>query len=172
MTIQQPELAESADDKLLVTVAEHWMKARIDAPLAAIERLDQNAKQLLALAGTLQAVLVVVVKLTKVHEAPLLIFGLFALLFLVLSIACAARAIYVQTTYIGTRSIIDLLNGPRDRGMIPILGDQLEIMCRAVDATLSRKQRLIGRGMTCFTISLGGSFGCLMYVLIFGPPPS
>lgn len=148
------------------------MKARIDAPLATVDRLDQNAKQLLALATTLQALLVTVIKLAAISNRYLLAFGIFAFVFLFLSIAFSARAILEQVTYIGVTSIIDLLNGPRDRAMVPVLGEQLELMCKSVDYTLRQKRKLLGMGMGFFTVSLFGSLGCLVFVLLNGRVPS
>jgi hypothetical protein len=153
-------------DELLGNVTEYWMKARIDAPTATINRLDQNAKQFIALATGLQALLSAVVKIAKPSDPLLLGFAVTAVAFLFLSIVLSAFTLYVQTDYIGTSSILELLRGPRDARMINAFACQVHNMCAQVDHVLRRKRIFLAWGMVAFCFSLLASLACLSNVAI------
>ena len=153
--------------QLLETVAEYWMKARIDAPLAAVERMDQNAKQLIALAAGLQGLLTTVVKVAKIHDPVLLGFAVFAFVWLAFAIIFCAAVLYAQMKYLGMVSIVELLRSPRD-GMVQVLAGQMAVMCEAVDCTLEAKRAKLRIAMGCFVGSMAGGLACLVYVMLNG----
>ncbi|HET7461872.1 MAG TPA: hypothetical protein VFJ82_11520 [Longimicrobium sp.] len=158
-------LAEAAkSDELLGRVAEHWMNARIDAPLATTDRIDQSAKQMIALAAGLQALLAAVVKIAKVDHR-MLEFAVVAFAFLFLSIIFSAGTILLQTDYMRTSSILELLEGPRDIRMLTALGNQIHQMCRQVDRVLRHKRILLAAAMIAFCCSLAASLACLSSML-------
>jgi hypothetical protein len=152
-------------DELLAIVAEHWMKTRIDAPLAAIDRLDQNAKQMIALCGVLQGALTAVVKIAEIDNPVLLSFATISFVFLFLSIYYSAKAVQAQVKYLGTSSVLKLLKASREAMMLTELAIQVQKMCIKVDATLDRKSHLITLGMRWFTLSMAGGLSCLLYTI-------
>ena len=156
--------AEPAD-LLLNTAAQQWMKARLDAPLAATDRIDQNAKQLLALAATLQAVLLAVVKVARVSDQLMLSLAVVAFVFLFTSIVFAAFTIYHQTNYMLTSSVLELIQSQGAEQLLSRLGEQIHSMCAQVDRVLQRKRWLLGWGMAAFCASLLASLGCLLSML-------
>ena len=162
----EPSATVAKPDELIASATEYWMKARLDAPLAATDRIDSNAKQLIALATAVLTVLSAVIKIAKVSDQVLLGFAATAFMFLFVSVVFAAYTIYVQTDYVRTSSILELLKEPRGEGMLTVLGVQINDMCSQVDRVLRRKRKLLGWGMFAFCGSLLSSLGCLVTILI------
>lgn len=167
MTIDAIERKESVSE-LLVPITGHWMKARIDAPMAAMDRLDQSAKQMVALAGGLQAVLTAVIKIAKVDEPVMLSLAAVSFIFLVATMGFSAMVLYRQQTYIGASSIVQLLKQSSPAAMIPIFAEQVERMCKDADRVLERKRVLLGRSLACFAISMTMSVGCVLVMIVMG----
>jgi len=84
-TFRSPESFEA--------VFQHWGKARIDTSLQLITRFDDAAKQLIAIGGTLQGLLIAVFAFSNaapripIWGIPLIVIVLLAFMF------CAARVI-------------------------------------------------------------------------------
>lgn len=74
-------------------VLQHWAKARIDTPLQLVGRFDDAAKQLIAIGGTLQGLLIAVFAFSS--TAPRIpAWGILVIVgMLLLFIFCAARVI-------------------------------------------------------------------------------
>jgi hypothetical protein len=158
--------ADDPSSLLLNTAAQQWMKARLDAPLGATDRIDQNAKQLLALASTLQAVLIAVVKIARVSDKLMLSLAVTAFVFLFISIVFASFTIYHQTNYMRTSSVLELIQSQGSEQLLSRLGEQINGMCAQVDGILQRKRGLLGWGMAAFCASLLASLGCLLSMLL------
>ena len=163
MSMQAPTApaSKSAHDELLLPVAEYWMKTRIDAPLQAITRLDENAKQLIVIAAALQGLLTAVLKLDRETLDPEMFYWAvagFSTLFL--TVGFAALALVSQVKYLGLTPITKLLT-PSCSDMVTTLGEQVRLMCVQVDRVLARKRILIAISMSMFALSFIASIGCL-----------
>src|SRR5262249_1129310 len=75
------------------TILQHWAKARIDTPIQLINRFDDASKQLIAIGGTLQGLLIAVFAFS--NAAPRIpMWGILVIVgLLLIFIFCAARVI-------------------------------------------------------------------------------
>jgi hypothetical protein len=158
--------AEEQKNELLVPVTQHWMKARIDAPLASMDRLDQNAKQVIALAAGVQAVLIAVIKLAEVTDKAMLSFAAVSFSLLFSSTVCCAILLYRQPAYIGMTSIVSFLKQNDPPQIVNLLATQIEEMCREVDRLLRDKRRLLALALGFFAASTLSSIGCLILMIL------
>lgn len=156
-------------NELLVPVTEHWMKARIDAPLAAMDRLDQNAKQMIALAAGLQAVLTAVIKLAKVTDTWMLGLAIVSFGVLFLSTACSAFVLYRQPAYMGMKSVVSFVEQNDPAKIVALLATQVEHMCTEVDSLLAQKKGLLAWSLGLFATSMLTSIGCLIVMIVNKP---
>jgi hypothetical protein len=91
LTTQSPSTFKSPES--FEVVLQHWAKARIDTPLQLANRFDDAAKQLIAIGGTLQGLLIAVFAFS--NAAPRIpAWGILVIVGLLLCfIFCAARVI-------------------------------------------------------------------------------
>jgi hypothetical protein len=152
-------------NELLVPVVEHWLKARIDAPLAALERLDQNAKQMIAVAGGIQVVLTAIVKLTPDIKPEMMKIAMVSFSFLFLSVVFCAIVLFRQQQILATKDVIPVLRKTSPSEIMDALSGQVNAICKDVDAVLKWKKWFLIGALTSFSISMLGSIGCL-YVML------
>src|SRR5688500_12513040 len=107
-TIVEPK---TQTETALGAIVEHWAKARIETPLQVASRLDESAKVLLAVAGILQGILIVVVKLEPSESTPPPVYSVYAfpaLLTLVTTAVFAALSLLIQSGELATKPVYDL----------------------------------------------------------------
>jgi hypothetical protein len=153
---------------LLAPIAEHWLKARVDAPLAAVERLDQNAKQLIALAAALQTALTAVIKLAKVEDPWMLSLAMVSFALLFTSTIFATVVLHRQQGLQVAESVVPMLKTRSSGDVLDELSRQIEAVCRDVDTVLQAKKKALTVALGCFAASMLGSIGCLSVALIQG----
>ena len=164
MTINAAVREECAYD-LLQPVAEHWLKARIDAPLAALERFDQNAKQMIALAAGLQVVLTAVIKLAPVDDPRLLRIAIASFSFLFLCVVFAAIVLFQHHRVLATKNVVPLLGMTRPAEIMDGLEQQVRDICEDVDGLLKWKKWFLFGSLISFSLSMLGSIACLVVML-------
>ncbi|MDX6447078.1 MAG: hypothetical protein QOH71_4152 [Blastocatellia bacterium] len=110
-TFRSPESFEA--------VLQHWGKARIDTSLQLITRFDDAAKQLIAIGGTLQGLLIAVFAFSNaasripVWGIPLIVVVLLAFMFCAARVICTlppaaeARGSYALFRKVGTSGVSD-----------------------------------------------------------------
>lgn len=161
----QTTAPETQKNELLVPITQHWMKARIDAPLAATDRLDQNAKQMIALAAGLQAVLTAVIKLAGITDKGMLSLAIVSFALLFLSTACSAILLFRQATYTGLRPILSLVEQSDPAKLTTLFAGQVEAMCREFDLLIRQKKHLLALALAFFAASMLTSIGCLVLMM-------
>jgi hypothetical protein len=154
-----------ASNELMLPVAEYWLKARIDAPLAGVERLDQNAKQMIALAGGLQVVLTAIIKLAPDVQPAMLRIAMVSFSFLFLSVVCSAIVLFRQQRVLATRFILPVLSKTSTPDIMDALTDQVTKICEDVDGVVKWKKSFLIAALASFAVSMLGSIGCL-YVML------
>lgn len=152
-------------NELVAPITQHWMKARIDAPLAVMDRLDQNAKQMIALAAGLQAVLTAVIKLAGITDKGMLSLAIVSFALLFLSTICSAFLLFQQPAYTGLKPIVSFLEQDDPVEIVRLFGGQVEQMCKEFDSLLRRKKHLLVGALGLFAASMLTSIGCLVLMM-------
>jgi hypothetical protein len=135
-------------------VLQHWGKARIDTPLQLMARFDDAAKQLIAIGGTLQGLLIAVFAFSNaapripIWGIPIIVFVLLAFTF------CAARVICTlppSAEAIGTYELF------KDVGTSGVSSEKLtaavDTWCKAIDKIAFKKHRWLLAANICFLAS-------------------
>jgi hypothetical protein len=135
-------------------VLQHWAKARIDTPLQLVGRFDDAAKQLIAIGGTLQGLLIAVFAFS--NAAPripawgiLVIVGL-----LLLFIFCAARVICTLPRRLETLSAFSLFERIASAGVPkPELENEVHTWCVEIERLAKTKHAWLFAANVLFLLS-------------------
>jgi len=122
MTLHQPitqPKSKFRSPESFEVVLQHWGKARIDTPLQLIARFDDAAKQLIAVGGTLQGLLIAVFAFGNaapripVLGIPIIVVVLLAFIFCATKVICTlppvaeAKSTYILFKEIGASGVPD-----------------------------------------------------------------
>lgn len=146
------------------TFVDHWVKARIDSPLAALARMDDAAKQVAAVGGVLQAVLMVVIKLDHTDLTPYLgalaITGALALL---LTIGLAVRVVFILPRDLDASGVYSLLSQPHTPGDV---SEEIYAWCGRIKTASNAKRKVLSAAVGMLVLSLLVSFLCIVQVVM------
>jgi len=147
-------------DAVLMTVIQHWAKARIESPLHLISRFDDTAKQIITVAGLLQGALIAIVKIDK---DAMTIFGLAAAIMLLVTIVLAAFVIRVPPDDMWAHQLYEDLRCSRDDSwMERQLDGRFKEWCTAVSQAATRKRKILTASILTLTLGLMLCVGCLL----------
>jgi hypothetical protein len=145
------------------TFIEHWVKARIDSPLAMIVRTDEAAKQLIAVAGVLEAVLFVIVKLDDSGISPRVAsLAVTAGVALLITIGLAAMLVCLQPRDLNASDVYLLLNHAKMPDRAPQdLSAAICKWCGGISGVARAKQALLAIAAIMLLVSLSASVMCV-----------
>lgn len=158
------DLAGTQEDGLFDAVVQHWAKARIDNPLQVASRLDDSARQLIAVGGILEGLLIAVFTFGKAIDNPPSDYVIAAFLSLLVMSACAAITIYTQTKDLGAFPIYQMLRQPGPT-RLESLDREVKDWCDTLGKVVARKRAWLTAAFTAFIGSLGAICACTLRML-------
>lgn len=149
------------NNELLEVIIQHWAKARIDAPLQLIERLDGLARQLILIGGGLEAVTATVLKLRPPADPRVVIVALWGLGFLLAMIASCAVLLVHQSKQLHAYPIYELVRFAPEASLASGLDRQIQAWCVDIDRVVSWKRRCLALAMLFLMFAFIATFICV-----------
>jgi hypothetical protein len=148
-------------DAMLGALTQHWLETRLDNPLHFIARLDDAAKHILVVAGILQGILIVVVKVDTDAPARMRWFSLAALGALVITALLATLTLFVQSNRLGAHPIYKKVRKlTSDNELWDGVDSEIEGWCRSIDRIASQKRVLLSLAMFTLVASMSFALAC------------
>lgn len=157
-------LPDVREDGLFDAVVQHWAKARIDNPLQVASRLDESARQLIAVGGILEGLLIAVFTFGKAIDNPPSDYVIAAFLSLLIMSACAAITIYTQTKDLGAFPIYQMLRQPGPTRLESLDGE-VKGWCDNLGRVINRKRAWLTGAFIAFIGSLAAICACTLRML-------
>jgi hypothetical protein len=159
MAVSQLINPKEHTDEVLVTVIQHWAKARIDSPLHLIARLDDAAKQVITVTGLLQGALIAV---AKINNQPLTPYAVGAAIALLLALLCSATVVCLPPHDMWAHQLYrDLKCARDDMSLEDQLDGRFKDWCEQVGDAAKRKRVGLTMAMILLTIGLALAVVCL-----------
>jgi len=149
-------------------VIEHWARSRIDTPLSLIGRYDEGARQVLALAATLQGAYVAILSFGDFESSAPTRIGWFVVVLLIPAMFFALRCICTVSPKMEAMNAYKLVERVASHSATAAdVKLAIQEWCSQVDDQVARKRRLLHGANLSFLF--GSSLAALVILLMVIP---
>lgn len=167
--LHESTLVDGPGGKVFDSVVEHWAKARIDTPLQMTGRLDEIARQIIAIAGVLQGLIITLAKVEEGRPGFLMVvFSGLASVCFIAAISLSARAIHHQSNQLQAGPVFQMLRNADSGAVLEDLNRQIACWCSDAENIARAKRARIDQAMAAFVGGLVALLACFVVNVAFG----